>query len=62
MSVKEGGGDFKPNFALKNKDVKEIIVTSTSYKDGGKSSTTSVLKAYAFNLGESGSLNTKEWK
>ena len=62
VSVKEGGGDFKPNFALKNKDVKEIIVTSTSYKDGGKSSTTSVLKAYAFNLGESGSLNTKEWK
>ena len=60
--VKEGGGDFKPNFALKNKDVKEIIVTSSSYKDGGKSSTTSVLKAYAFNLGESGSLNTKEWK
>ena len=62
VSVKETKGYFKPNLGLKDRDVKEIVVTSTSYKDGGKSSTTSVLKAYAFNLGESGSLNTKEWK
>ena len=64
VSVKETKGYFKPNLDLKLKDsdVKEIIVTSTSYKDGGKSKTTSTLRAYAFNLGESGSLSTKEWK
>ena len=62
VSVTNGSGDFKPALGLKDSDVKEIIVTATSYKDGGKSETTSVLKAYAFNLGESGSLNTKEWK
>ena len=62
VSVINGSGDFKPALGLKDSDVKEIIVTATSYKDGGKSETTSVLKAYAFNLGESGSLNTKEWK
>lgn len=61
VSVTNGKGDFKPVLGLKDSDVKEIIVTATSYKDS-KSSTTSVLKAYAFNLGESGSLSTKEWK
>ncbi len=62
VSVKNGKGDFKPNLGLKDSDVKEIIVTAISYKDSDKSKTTSILKGYAFNLGESGSLNTKEWK
>ncbi|WP_107831452.1 prepilin-type N-terminal cleavage/methylation domain-containing protein [Campylobacter concisus] len=60
--IKNGSGDFKPNLPLKSSDVKEIIVTATSYKNDTKQETTSVLKAYAFNLGESGSLNTKVWK
>ena len=61
-TIKNGSGDFKPNLPLKISDVKEIIVTATSYKNDTKQETTSVLKAYAFNLGESGSLNTKVWK
>lgn len=61
-TIKNGNGDFKPNLPLKNSDVKEIIVTVTSYKNDTKQETTSVLKAYAFNLGEGGSLNTKVWK
>ena len=61
-TIKKGNGDFKPNLPLKGSDVKEIIVTVTSYKNDTKQETTSVLKAYAFNLGESGSLNTKVWK
>ena len=61
-TIKKGNGDFKPNLSLKSSDVKEIIVTVTSYKNDTKQETTSVLKAYAFNLGESGSLNTKAWK
>jgi len=60
--IKNGNGDFKPNLPLKSSDVKEIIVTATAYKNDTKQETTSVLKAYAFNLGESGSLNTKVWK
>ena len=61
-TIKKGNGDFKPNLSLKSSDVKEIIVTATSYKNDTKQETTSVLKAYAFNLGEGGSLNTKVWK
>ena len=61
-TIKNGSGDFKPNLPLKSSDVKEIIVTATAYKNDTKQETTSVLKAYAFNLGESGSLNTKVWK
>ena len=61
-TIKSGNGDFKPNLPLKISDVKEIIVTATAYKNNTKQETTSVLKAYAFNLGESGSLNTKVWK
>ena len=61
-TIKNGDGDFKPNLPLKSSDVKEIIVTATAYKNDTKQETTSVLKAYAFNLGESGSLNTKVWK
>ena len=61
-TIKSGNGDFKPNLLLKSSDVKEIIVTATAYKNDTKQETTSVLKAYAFNLGESGSLNTKVWK
>ena len=61
-TIKSGNGDFKPNLPLKISDVKEIIVTATAYKNDTKQETTSVLKAYAFNLGESGSLNTKVWK
>ena len=61
-TIKSGNGDFKPNLPLKSSDVKEIIVTATAYKNDTKQETTSVLKAYAFNLGESGSLNTKVWK
>ena len=61
-TIKNGNGDFKPNLPLKNSDVKEIIVTVTSYKNDTKQETISVLKAYAFNLGEGGSLNTKVWK
>ena len=61
-TIKNGSGDFKPNLPLKISDVKEIIVTATAYKNDIKQETTSVLKAYAFNLGESGSLNTKVWK
>ena len=62
--VNESNGWFKPKLALKIKssDVKEIIVTATSYKNDTKQETTSVLRAYAFNLGEGGSLNTKAWK
>lgn len=60
--VNESNGWFKPNLALDNSDVKEIIVTATSYKNDTKQETTSVLRAYAFNLGEGGSLNTKAWK
>ena len=60
--IKNGNGDFKPNLPLKSSDVKEIIVTATAYKNDTKQETTSVLKAYAFNLGESGSLNMKVWK
>ena len=62
VSVSEDKGWFKPNLALDNRDVKEIIVTATSYKNNTKQETTSVLRAYAFNLGEGGSLNTKAWK
>ena len=61
-TIKNGNGDFKPNLPLKSSDVKEIIVTATAYKNDTKQETTSVLKAYAFNLGEGGSLNTKVWK
>ena len=61
-TIKNGSGGFKPNLPLKSSDVKEIIVTATAYKNDTKQETTSVLKAYAFNLGESGSLNTKVWK
>lgn len=60
--VNESNGWFKPNLGLDNSDVKEIIVTATSYKNDTKQETTSVLRAYAFNLGEGGSLNTKAWK
>lgn len=60
--VNESNGWFKPNLELDNSDVKEIIVTATSYKNDTKQETTSVLRAYAFNLGEGGSLNTKAWK
>ena len=62
VSVSEDNGWFKPNLALDNSDVKEIVVTATSYKNDTKQETTSVLRAYAFNLGEGGSLNTKAWK
>ena len=63
-TIKNDNGDFKPNLPLKIKssDVKEIVVTATSYKNDTKQETTSVLRAYAFNLGEGGSLNTKAWK
>ena len=60
--VNESNGWFKPNLGLENSDVKEIIVNATSYKNNTKQETTSVLRAYAFNLGEGGSLNTKTWK
>ena len=62
VGVSEDKGWFKPNLPLKSSDVKEIIVTATSYKNDTKQETTSVLRAYAFNLGEGGSLNTKAWK
>ena len=62
VRIKNGNGDFKPNLGLDNSDAKEIIVTATSYKNNTKQETTSVLRAYAFNLGEGGSLNTKVWK
>ena len=62
VRIKNGNGDFKPNLGLDNSDVKEIVVTAISYKNDTKQETTSVLRAYAFNLGESGSLNTKVWK
>ena len=62
VSVSEDKGWFKPNLELDNSDVKEIVVTATSYKNDKKQETTSVLRAYAFNLGEGGSLNTKAWK
>ena len=62
ISVSEGKGWFKPNLGLDNSDVKEIVVTATSYKNNTKQETTSVLRAYAFNLGAGGSLNTKVWK
>ena len=62
VRIKNGNGDFKPNLGLDNSDVKEIVVTATSYKNDTKQETTSVLRAYAFNLGEGGSLNTKVWK
>lgn len=62
VTVNKNNGWFKPNLALDNSDVKEIIVTATSYKNDTKQETTSVLRAYAFNLGEGGSLNTKAWK
>ena len=62
VRIKNGNGDFKPNLGLDNSDVKEIVVTATSYKNDTKQETTSVLRAYAFNLGEGGSLNTKAWK
>ena len=62
VRVSDDKGWFKPNLALDNSDVKEIIVTATSYKNDTKQKTTSVLRAYAFNLGEGGSLNTKAWK
>nr|WP_315519948.1 type II secretion system protein [uncultured Campylobacter sp.] len=62
VSVSEDKGWFKPNLGLDNSDVKEIVVTATSYKNDTKQETTSVLRAYAFNLGEGGSLNTKVWK
>ena len=62
VRVSEDKGWFKPNLALDNSDVKEIIITATSYKNDTKQETTSVLRAYAFNLGEGGSLNTKAWK
>ena len=60
--VNESNGWFKPNLGLDNSDVKEIIVTATSYKNDTKQETTSVLRAYAFNLGAGGSLNTTAWK
>ena len=62
--VNESNGWFKPKLPLKIKssDVKEIVVTATSYKNDTKQKTTSVLRSYAFNLGEGGSLNTKAWK
>ena len=60
--VNKSNGWFKPNLGLDNSDVKEIVVTATSYKNDTKQKTTSVLRAYAFNLGEGGSLNTKVWK
>ncbi len=62
VSVSEDKGWFKPNLGLDNSDVKEIVVTATSYKNDAKQETKSVLRAYAFNLGEGGSLNTKVWK
>ena len=62
VRVSDDKGWFKPNLALDNSDVKEIVVTATSYKNDTKQETTSVLRAYAFNLGEGGSLNTKAWK
>ena len=62
VRVSEDKGWFKPNLGLDNSDVKEIVVTATSYKHDTKQKTTSVLRAYAFNLGEGGSLNTKAWK
>ena len=62
VSVSEDKGWFKPNLGLDNSDVKEIVVTATAYKNDTKQKTTSVLRAYAFNLGEGGSLNTKVWK
>lgn len=62
VRVSEDKGWFKPNLALDNSDVKEIVVTAISYKNDTKQKTTSVLRAYAFNLGEGGSLNTKAWK
>lgn len=62
VSVSEDKGWFKPNLGLDNSDVKEIVVTAISYKNDAKQETKSVLRAYAFNLGEGGSLNTKEWK
>lgn len=62
VRIKNGNGDFKPNLGLDNSDVKEIVVTATAYKNDTKQKTTSVLRAYAFNLGEGGSLNTKVWK
>lgn len=62
VRIKNGNGDFKPNLGLDNSDVKEIVVTATSYKNDTKQETKSVLRAYAFNLGEGGSLNTKAWK
>ena len=60
--VNESNGWFKPNLGLDNSDVKEIVVTAISYKNDTKQETTSVLRAYAFNMGEGGSLNTKAWK
>ena len=60
--VNESNGWFKPNLGLDNSDVKEIVVTATAYKNDTKQETTAVLRAYAFNLGEGGSLNTKAWK
>ncbi len=62
VRVSEDKGWFKPNLGLDNSDIKEIVVTATSYKHDTKQKTTSVLRAYAFNLGEGGSLNTKAWK
>lgn len=62
VRIKNGNGDFKPNLGLDNSDVKEIVVTAISYKNDTKQETTSVLRAYAFNLGDGGSLNTKAWK
>ncbi len=62
VRVSEDKGWLKPNLGLDNSDVKEIVVTATSYKNDTKQETTSVLRAYAFNLGEGGSLNTKAWK
>ena len=62
VRVSDDKGWFKPNLALDNSDVKEIVVTAISYKNDTKQETTSVLRAYAFNLGEGGSLNTKAWK
>ena len=61
-TIKNGNGDFKSNLPLKNSDVKEIVVTAISYKNDAKQETKSVLRAYAFNLGEGGSLNTNAWK
>ena len=62
VRVSEDKGWFKPHLALDHSDVKEIVVTATSYKNDTKQETASVLRAYAFNLGEGGSLNTKAWK